>query len=322
MRQLDRALQDEDTATSARLLRTLDRYADWLSQLPEEDRQVVLSAGSDLERIQHIKQIRNREWVLRQPKAIQDELRRLPAAEQSTRIAQLRKQDADFRNHWELAIVYWDQLTKLRNQPEKFSDDLRIFIKDFLVPRLSADEKKQLLELKDKWPLFEMKLVELADKHPVRFPGLGRPRQSDLPEALQNFIKNELQPVLKPSEKKALADAEGHLPEYPRTIQRLAREHKLPIPGMALPGPRDLWEPFRRKSATKHDFLPELPDRTLLDFANLELTPEERASLPSMSLQDPQSREEWRRAYFMRHPEVLKVLKNQDVRKERTTKQN
>src|SRR5882724_10472255 len=77
MRQLDRALQEEDSATSVHLLRTLDRYADWLHQLPEEDRQAVLNSNSDVERWQHIKQIRNREWILRQPKAVQDELRRL-----------------------------------------------------------------------------------------------------------------------------------------------------------------------------------------------------------------------------------------------------
>jgi hypothetical protein len=385
MRQLDHALQQEDSATSAHLLRTLDRYADWLNQLPEEDRQSVLNSTSDVERLQHIKQVRDREWLLRQPKSVQDELRHLSSTEQSTRIAQLRKQEAEFRNQWELAIVYWDQGTKMRNQSDKFSDDLRTFIKESLEPMLSAAEKKQLLELKDKWPLFEMKLVELVDKHPIKYPGpttgiktpkewpeslakafpglknqptpqmiategrwpeyaevvstvvknrsrarkssehyeqLGKCRPADFSEPVRNFLKNDLMPVLKESEKAALQKDEGSWPDYPRTLVRLAREHRLTIPGMTLPGTRDLWEPFRRKSATKHDFLPEVPDRTLLDFANHELTAAERASLPSMSLLDPQSREEWKRAYFMRHPEVMKALKSQDVRKERTTKQN
>ncbi len=61
-----------------------------------------------------------------------------------------------------------------------------------------------------------------------------------------------------------------------------------------------------------------MPDRTLLDFANRELTAEERASGPPMSLNDPQAREEWKRTYFMHHPEALKQLKHQDIRKEKT----
>ncbi len=377
MRQLDRDLQEEDSATSARLLRILDRYVDWLLQLPEEDRRAVLQSNSDFERLQQIKQIRDREWILRQPKNVQDELKHLQPAEQAARIAQLRKREAEFRNQWDLAIVYWDQSTKFRNQPEKLSDDVRFFIKESLEPLLSPEERKQLAAVKDQWPLFEMKLVELVDKHPIKLPGpttgaktfadlpaevkkalpglekrapeavsategrwpeyaeavsafartrrkieppvqLGICKPGDFSEPIRIFIEKNLKPVLKPAEKAALQKEEGSWPAYPRALMRLAKLHNLAIPGMNLPGPRDLWEPFRRKSATKHDFLPEVPDRTLLDFANHELTAEERASGPSMSLSDPQAREEWKRTYFMRHPEALKQLKHQDIRKEKT----
>jgi hypothetical protein len=375
MRQLDRDLQEEDSATSARLLRVLDRYVDWLLQLPEEDRRAVLHSSSDIERLQQIKQIRDREWILRQPKNVQDELKHLQSAEQASRIAQLRKREAEFRNQWDLALVYWDQSTKFRNQPEKLNDDVRFFIKESLEPLLSPGERKQLAAVKDEWPLFEMKLVELVDKHPIKLPGpptgvktfdelpeavrksfpglrkapapmaaegrwpdyaeavtafaknrrgvdlpvqLGVCRPTDFAEPIQIFIEKNLKPVLKPAEKAALQKEEGSWPAYPRALMRLAKFHNLAIPGMGLPGPRDLWEPFRRKSAAKHDFLPEVPDRTLLDFANHELTAEERASGPSMSLSDPQAREEWKRTYFMRHPEALKQLKHQDIRKEKT----
>jgi hypothetical protein len=379
LRQLDRDLREEDSATSAKLLGVLDRYVDWLNQLPEEDRQAVLKANSDTERLQQIKQIRNREWILRQPKNVQEDLKRLQPVEQAARIAQLRKREAEFRRQWELANLYSDQFGKFRNQPDKFNDDLRFFIKVSLEPMLSAEEKQQLAQVKDKWPQFEMKLVALVDKHPIYLPGpttgirtfkelpesvrkafrglekapfplaaegrwpdyaeavsksFRNRKGADLPEQLgvclsanfsspvRTFIEKELIPVLKPSEKTALQKEEGIWPAYPRLLQQLARNHRLVVPGMGLPGSRDLWEPFRRKSATKQDFLPELADRTLLDFAKNELTGEERAGLPSMSLSDPPTREEWKRAYFMRHPEILTQLKRQDIRKEKTAKKD
>jgi hypothetical protein len=377
MRQLDRDLQEEDSATSGRLFRVLERYTDWLNQLPEEDRQTIVKSSSDTERLQHIKQIRDREWILRQPKNVQDELKHLQPAEQATRITQLRKREAEFRRQWELAIVFGDQATRMRNLGEKLSDDVRFFIKESLEPMLSVSEKKELIENKDKWPLFEMKLVELADKHPVKLPGqshgiksydelpeavkkaypnlkraqgpaaaeghwpeyaeavtlfarnrnkgelpvqLGICRPADFSEPVRQFIEKELKPVLKPAEKAILQKDEGFWPAYPRTLHRFARAHSLAIPGMALPGPRDLWESFRHKSPAKHELLPEVADKTLLDFSNNELTAEERASWPSMLLKDPQAREEWKRAYFMRHPDVLKQLKRQETRKEHTTK--
>jgi hypothetical protein len=376
LRQLDRDIQAEDSVTSARLLRVLDRYVDWLNGLPEEDRHAVASADSNAERLQRIKQIRDREWVLRQPKAVGDQLVRLSPVEQATRIAQLRKAEADLHSQWDAAILYQDQFARLRSQSEKFADTLNFYIRESLEPVLTSDELEQLREVKDRWPNFEMKLVELADKHPTRLPGrvgirtydqlvekyprlpddfkkllkrrpaaqaaegkwpayaevvlalanqryvelpgpLGESRDREFAPLLRDFVKNELLPVLKPEEKTTLQKQEGKWPGYPRTLQHLARIHGLQVPGMGLPGPKDVWESFRRKSATKHDFLPDVADRTLLDFADKELTAEERAALPSMSLSDPYSREEWKRAYFVRHPEILKQLKRQDIRKEK-----
>ena len=376
MRQLDRDLQAEDSATSTRLMRVLDRYAAWLNQLPEEDRQAVLKAGSAGERWQRIKQIRDREWILHEPKNVQEQLARLSAQEQTNRIAQLRKGESDFRTHWEAAIQYQDLFTKLRNQADKFNSDLQFFIQESLEPLLTPEEKKQLADSKDQWPLFEMKLVELADKHPIKLPGakngikrfadlpesvkkslpemqsalkkeegswpeyanavkayaankktpitvpLGPSREADFPEPIRAFIKNDLRQVQMPAQKRNLQNAEGDWPRYAAVLLNQARLHRLALPGMVLPGPRDVWEAFRRKSAAMHDFLPEVDDRTLLDFANHELTADERSAWPSMSLSDPQAREEWKRAYFMRHPEVLKQRKRQDIRKEKAAAKN
>ncbi len=241
LRQLDRDLQEEDSATSARLLRVLDRYVDWLHQLPEEDRRAVLNASSDIERLQQIKQIRNREWVLRQPKSVQDELRHLQPADQASRIVQVRQREEAFRTQWDLALVYWEQSAKFRNQPEKFSDDVRFFIKETLEPLLSVDEKRQLAELKDQWPLFEIKLVELADKHPLRvkLPGpIGPKTYKQLPEPVRKAFPG-LERALGP---KAL---EGRWPEYAEAVTAFAnRKREIPVQ-LGVCRPAEFAEPIR-----------------------------------------------------------------------------
>ena len=45
--------------------------------------------------------------------------------------------------------------------------------------------------------------------------------------------------VLRPAERQELKKAEGKWPDFPRTLLKLARKHKLTLPGMTLPVPKD-----------------------------------------------------------------------------------
>src|SRR5438128_140895 len=51
LRELDRVLHEEDSLTYARLHRVLERYADWLQNLPESQRRKIESAEDNKQRL-------------------------------------------------------------------------------------------------------------------------------------------------------------------------------------------------------------------------------------------------------------------------------
>src|SRR5262249_29422514 len=93
LRQLDQDLHDEDSTTSVRLQRVLERYADWLQRLPEAERQKIQHEADPQKRLQLIRTLRAQQWVQRLPKAIREELEKLPAEQQRVRVAELRQEE-------------------------------------------------------------------------------------------------------------------------------------------------------------------------------------------------------------------------------------
>jgi hypothetical protein len=63
IKQLVNDLDDEDADTQARLLQVARRYATWLERLPAEDRQRVEQAPTSAQRLQLIREIRERQWI-------------------------------------------------------------------------------------------------------------------------------------------------------------------------------------------------------------------------------------------------------------------
>jgi hypothetical protein len=254
----------------------------------------------------------NLHFVQQLPLKLREELDQLPAEKRPARMAELRRQEHEFRAEWQVAIRNWDDWEQKRRQLEslqKLRPEIEAFVKESLWPLLSSPEKQRLQETEMLPPVFFTTLVELADKHPIRVPPgrtTGPARFSELPLAVQQavpqlrsaappgarltegtwpdyafavvryaatqriripralgparpeqfapgveqFIKEKLIPVLTAEEKVRLNRAEGHWPGYPRHVRDLAREHKLQVPGMALPGTPGLWEPFRLQRAS------------------------------------------------------------------------
>src|SRR5262249_43967342 len=101
VRQLDRALFEKEPQTQARLLRSLEEYEAWLTRLPENDRQRVLSAGSRDERLNLIQAMRLEQWIDHLPAAQKDELQREP--NEKKRLAAIdkwRREEIAWRQDW------------------------------------------------------------------------------------------------------------------------------------------------------------------------------------------------------------------------------
>ena len=302
LRLLDRQLHQLNPATRQRLLGVMERYHAWVERLPEEKQQRIRKAAGWKERLSIVKDLRDQEWVARQPKVVRDSLAGLSGEKWSRRVAELR-----FEQRQRLKLV----LTPFRpeqRRPVKLNDfppEVRLFVRDSLRPLLTHEERRQLDQAEGKpWPTYARTLALLADRHPIPLPGpIGPVRLADLPEkfrerlhkhpawlaalkrqegrwpefgviltmparkkkpqshprflpmpsrledfspALRNFVTTgPLGKTLASSEKEELKKAEGKWPDYPRTLLKLAKKHRLTLPGMTLPGPKELWDRVR-----------------------------------------------------------------------------
>jgi hypothetical protein len=380
MRQLDQALREAESGTSVRLQRVMERYAEWLERLPQSDRERVETAQDAKARLQIIREFREREWTEHLPRAIREELAKLPSDRRGTRIAELRKEERAFRDSWRAAIRHWDEIMRPRPQAvllQQLEPQIRSFTVEHLIPVLSREERQRLKDAMGHYPLFWEILVELSERHIVHLPGppkgpgrfselpavvqqqlaelktrtppilqraeekwpnyclaiwnyanrhkirlvqeLGPSRPSEFPRDIQQFIEKKLVASLDPDEKKSLANVEGRWPEYPRMLAKLSSQHGLQVPGTSLPGPAQLWNSFRKRTGapTDTESLPGVSDKVLLEFMRTDLSAQERANLPSLSLSDAATRAQLKQLYFQKRPNELQRLRQQDSRKQR-----
>jgi hypothetical protein len=229
LRQLDRDLHEEDSATSVRLLRVLERYAEWLQRLPDAERRRIHDEADPQKRLQLIREIRERQWIHRLPKAVQEDLQKLSADQQRTRIAELKKEERKRREEWQVAIRTWNELTQNR-PPITHLDDLtppvKTFVHESLFPLLTPEEKNRLLQAQGKHPLFLRTLVEVADNHPITLPGSPGPATFEqLPPEVQTRLTNA-----KGWPPPAIKQAEGKWPEYAVEVVQFAHANRVRLP--------------------------------------------------------------------------------------------
>ena len=106
---------------------------------------------------------------------------------------------------------------------------------------------KKLQQVEGVWPEWaEMFVNQLTPQQRKAMPPLGASHPRDFSPAVQTFIEATLKAKVKLGEFHKLKDAEGKWPEYPRHLLELAHKHNLPVPGMSLPGPAELWENERK----------------------------------------------------------------------------
>jgi hypothetical protein len=176
--------------------------------------------------------------------------------------------------------------------------------KDFL-----SNKKKILDDLHKssagKWPQYALAVTELMKQEKRALPPLGASRPAEFHENIQTFLMEKLEPALSADEKTKLRGAEGRWPDFPLRLLELAHKNNLIVPGMSLPGPRELWN----RAA-----LPEVARIKLDEFAKNELTAEDRANLRRASDDADEKLEILKDAYFKKYPDELNKLRRLDRR--------
>jgi hypothetical protein len=185
----------------------------------------------------------------------------------------------------------------------------------------------QVKQAEGKWPDYAIQVTQFAraSAHKVRLlKQLGPCRPGEFSPPVREFIEKKLVPALGADDAAMLHRAEGNWPRYPNLLLRFAWKHGLQVPGMRLPGPPQMWNPYRVAPTAKAEPLPEVPINTLREFARAQLDAEEQASLPMLWFNDPASRAKVNQMYLERNPKVLQQLRRADQkaqqRKQRATK--
>lgn len=321
-----RIQQAEDQKVKLRLIREI-RDRQWVDKLPARIRDEVraLPAPQRTVRIQQLREADRRQrnlWrtgtlsrdepTLR-PTSFQElpsevrtylqQLEKRLTVEEKARLKQAEGKWPDYpRTIRELAELH-PILPPLPSGPITTYADLPPEIKTTLQ-RVERRKLKALQRHSGRWPEFAWEVTKLLQREKLPGVPLGASRLDEFPAETKSFVQNKLLPRLGPFQLKTLVSVEGRWPDYPLQLLRLARDRRLVIPGMSLPGPPDIWENARAA-------IPEVPDHLLMHFALHESSPEERAGW-ELDTRDPMgSREKVKRAWYrhklgaqQRHPQT------------------
>lgn len=236
LRALDQQLHDEDSATQTRLMHALEEYVSWLTKLPKEDRERVVSASNASERLRIIRELKEKQWFEQLPlvhreqwnQASEDDRKKL--VQQWKQEEQRRKEDRTDQRRWEV-VAHERPFQAMAD--ERFRAELVDFVKVRLGPMLSFDEKNRLKAAQTEqrrgpmpWLPWMRAVADLSDQHPVLSlePRYGR---KDLPAEYQRILENPPAPA---SNKEAVAKLpEGAWPEYAIEVTKLLRSWNLPM---------------------------------------------------------------------------------------------
>jgi hypothetical protein len=238
--QLDHDLHEEPSASQARLWNVLERYADWLERLPDKDRLAVKNAPDKAARIGVIRDLRDRDWIQAQPKAVREKWAELRGEARAEFLKKLREEERQRRQEWQIATRFWRELETKQPMPVRLSDidardketsSIQMLVNEYLMPILSQAEKDRLKKAEGQWPAYPQTLVEIADRHPFALPGPEGPRHlHELPLPIQNRLKGN-----KAKDPKFLRAAEGRWPDFAVAVA----EHVRKMPNYHLPN--ELW---------------------------------------------------------------------------------
>jgi hypothetical protein len=154
LRQIDQELHEEDAVTRGRLFGVMDRYALWLSRLPEGDRQRVQTATAGTERLRVVRELLDKQWLDGLPPARKEKLAKATAEEQAKLIEKWHREERDRQQDRMFALRAVEEMM-IPGQPERFKqfrDDVQRFVRTELEPKLTAREKTRLQAATGKGP--------------------------------------------------------------------------------------------------------------------------------------------------------------------------
>jgi hypothetical protein len=200
--------------------------------------------------------------------------------------------------------------------PTKF-EELPKTVRDRLPPRIQHNQ--QLKQAEGKWPGYGKQVARLARENAIPLPFEFLPaRFQDLSKPVKQFLRQKLFPVLTWPERRRLQRTRGW-PEFPQLVDKLARDHKLRVPWLTLPGGPERWDVYRDRPIVPRKHLPRVPRQTLRSFALLELTSKERADL-GLAHPNLKTWERLRKLYFKRKPDKLKYWRDAEAKAKKKKK--
>jgi hypothetical protein len=153
-RQLDRALQAEDPATRARLFAVMERYAGWLSRLPESDRRRVEAVPAGPDRLRVVRELLDQQWRDGLPPTRREQLAKAADPERTKLAEKWRREERDRAQERDRALRFAEEMAQpgFAAKMAQFRDDVQKFVKADLEPKLTANEKKRLAMAASKAP--------------------------------------------------------------------------------------------------------------------------------------------------------------------------
>jgi hypothetical protein len=295
LRQLDHDLYAEDPATQARLLAVLERYVTWLEKLDDGDRAWIESAPDTQTRLQRVKTIRDRQWVKRLPRQVQEDLAKLPADKQPQRIAELRLGERQRRLEWFWAGHGRDAAALRRARPTRlaeFPPEVRSYYGVALSRILPKNEQARLHAAEGNWPLYARTLAKAMTTPPPELPGfpdkdkVWPTKMLELPRdwrfALNSYFQAEGNGQ-KGGQKKALVPDYKHRqgqrrrlgskaekwPAFALEATKIVRAENLKVESQLGPSKASEFAPLAR-TFIQTELLPKLSDGERKDLASKE----------------------------------------------------
>jgi hypothetical protein len=287
-RQLDRQLFEKEPQTQAHLMRVLEEYVAWLTRLPESDRQRILGARSQEERLRIIQELRTSQWVEHLPQVQREQLKQEPNDRDRQKLIETwRREDAARRQEWNDARNSADVLNNRRPnlpfQEMKFRAEVQAFVETKLKPMLNQEELSKLLtaqrEAIGNRPFGYYRAVLLfSDRHPV----LGLEQRylsfNDLPEDYKKILNRM------PNAQAKIKSKEGKWPDFALEVMDVL--HKRADKGKDLKDPKEQLGPCRPEDfpPTVQNFIHNVLDKAILDPVEKERLTKAQSHWPEYPL--------------------------------------